>query len=82
VLWAVVPAALLPWSRFTRWVLPFVCLGPLAANIVAGTLSQLPVMIISVIGLTGLVVAMIWLPGLIAGSVVWWTGGKDNEMMG
>ncbi len=82
VVWAVVPAALLPWSRFTRWVLPFVCLGPLAANVIAGILSQLPVMIISVIGLTGLVVAVIWLPGLIAGGVVWWTGRKDNEMMG
>ena len=82
VVWAVVPAALLPWSRFTRWVLPFVCLGPFAANIVAGALSQLPVMILSVIGLTGLVVAVIWLPGLLAGSVVWWTGRKDNEMMG
>gem|GEM_PF-1018327 len=69
VLWAALPAALLPWSRFTRWVLPFVCLGPLAANIIAGTLSQLPVMIISVIGLTGLVVAVIWLPGLGAGTV-------------
>lgn len=67
VLWVALPAALLPWSRFTRWVLPFVCLGPLAANIIAGTLSGLPVMILSVIGLTGLVVAVIWLPGLVAG---------------
>ncbi len=81
VVWAILPAALLPWSRFSRGVLPLVCLGPLAAHIVADTLSQLPVMIISVIGLTGLVVAVIWLPGLIAGGVVWWTGRKDSEMM-
>ena len=81
VLWAVVPAALLPWSRFTRWVLPFIGLGPLSANIIAATLSGLPAMIISVIGLTGLVVATIWLPGLVAGGVVWWTGRKENEMM-
>ncbi|MFZ1754100.1 MAG: glycosyltransferase 87 family protein, partial [Caldilineaceae bacterium] len=79
VVWAILPAALLPWSRFTRRVLPFVCFGPLAANIVAETLSQLPVMIISVIGLTGLVVAMIWLPGVVAGGVVWWTGRKDGK---
>lgn len=77
VLWGVVPAALLPWSRFSRGVLPFVCLGPLAANIIAATLSGLPVMIISVIGLTGLVVAVIWLPGLVAGGVVWWTERRN-----
>ena len=69
VLWAIVPAALLSWSRFTRWVLPFLCLGALSSNIIAATLSGLPVMIISVIGLTGLVVATIWLPGIVAGGI-------------
>ncbi|HRJ41196.1 MAG: DUF2029 domain-containing protein [Caldilineaceae bacterium] len=84
VLWAVLPASLLPWSRFTRWVLPFVCLGPLAANIIADTLARLPVMIISVIGLTGLVVATIWLPGMLAGGVALWgrKRGWGDEMMG
>ncbi len=75
ILWAVVPAALLPWSRFTRSVLPFICLGPLAANIIAATLSGLPVMIISVVGLTGLVVATIWLPGM-AGALLLWVRAK------
>ncbi len=71
VMWVAAPAALLPWRSFTRWLLPLFCWGALASNIIADGLSRLPVMVISPAGLTALVVAMIWLPGMGGALLLW-----------
>ena len=66
VLWALAPAALLPDSRLSRTVLPWLAFGALSANV---AMSFLAAMVLepgpSMVNYT-LPVAMIWGPALIA----------------
>lgn len=71
VVWAMAPAALLPWRGMSRLLLPLLCWGAVSSNLIGDGVSRLPVMVISPVGLTAVVVATIWLPGLAAGLWLW-----------
>ena len=65
-LWLIAPAALLPGSRFTIRILPWLCFGGLAANLGSNMINvfldgRVPDLLTSVI-----TVGMIWGPGLTA----------------
>lgn len=65
-LWLLAPAVLLPGSRFTLKILPWLCFGGLVANLGSGMLStfsdgRIPALLNSLI-----TVGMIWGPGLVA----------------
>lgn len=66
VTWVLTSAVLLPARGFTRTVLPWLCFGALASNILYDTLSRLPVFLVSTPVLHVLVVTAIWLPPLLA----------------
>lgn len=69
VLWVLAPAALLPASLFTRYVLPWLSFGALSANVLADFLPAAapglfspPLFALAIFGL-------IWLPGLTAAGI-------------
>ena len=71
VLWVLAPAALLPASRFTRAVLPWLCAGALSSNAVADYLPQLPGPPLQRTGRMIAAVTTTWLPALVAALLVW-----------
>ena len=66
MLWVLAPAALLPDSRFTRAVLPWLCLGALWSNILFDYLPQLAGEPLNRTQRVAAVVAATWLPALAA----------------
>lgn len=71
VLWALAPASLLPKSRLTRYVLPWLCAGALGSNVVADYLPQLPAPPLQRTGRVIATVLTTWLPALAAALLVW-----------
>ena len=71
MLWVLAPAALLPASRFTQHVLPWLCAGALCSNAVADYLPQLPGPPLQRTGRMIAAVTTTWLPAAIAAIVVW-----------
>jgi hypothetical protein len=71
ILWAVWPAALLPSSRFTRSVLPWLVFGGLAANFTTDFfLAAAPEPGVTLLNYS-LPVLIIWGPALVAGCSLW-----------
>ncbi|MFN8467123.1 MAG: glycosyltransferase 87 family protein [Caldilineaceae bacterium] len=70
VLWVLAPAALLPASRFTRYVLPWLCWGVLCSNVVADYLPQLAQPPFTRTGRLSLAVMLVWAPAAVAALVV------------
>jgi hypothetical protein len=70
VLWVLAPAALLPASRFTRFVLPWLCWGVLCSNVVADYLPQLAQPPFTRTGRLSLAVMLVWAPTAVAALVV------------
>ena len=70
VLWVLAPAALLPASRFTRFVLPWLCWGVLCSNVVADYLPQLAQPPFTRTGRLFLAVMLVWAPAGVAALVV------------
>lgn len=66
VLWVLAPASLLPASRFTRHVLPWLCAGALCSNVVAGYLPLLPGPPLQRTGRVAAAVITTWLPAAVA----------------
>jgi hypothetical protein len=66
VLWVLAPAVLLPDSRFTRSVLPWLSFGALSANVVVDFLLAILPVPPPAIGMDLLTVAIIWGPVLVA----------------
>ena len=66
VLWVLAPAALLPASRFTRLVLPWLCWGVLCSNVVADYLPQLAQPPFTRTGRLFLAVMLVWAPAAVA----------------
>lgn len=66
VLWVLAPASLLPQSRFTRYVLPWLCLGALCSNVVADYLPKLAEPPFTHTGRVAVAVITIWLPAAVA----------------
>lgn len=71
VLWVLAVAALLPDSRFTRSVLPWLCLGALAANILSDLLPWLRMWQLDRTQVIAIVNGAIWLPALVAAGYAW-----------
>jgi hypothetical protein len=66
ILWVLAPAALLPGSAFTRLILPWLSFGVLLANLGQSVLLDYLPGIPSRPLVYLLILAMIWVPGLIA----------------
>jgi hypothetical protein len=66
LVWVLAPAALLPDALLTRWLLPWLGFGALTANLVSAFAPALASGPLSKIALAVLIVAMIWMPMLIA----------------
>jgi hypothetical protein len=71
VLWVLAPAALLPQSRFTHHVLPWLCAGALSSNVIADYLPQLPGPPLARTGRVIAAVTTTWLPAVLAALLVW-----------
>jgi hypothetical protein len=69
VVWVLAPAALLPNSRITRALLPWLCFGALAANGAESFLAGLPGLALGTTTLAAIAVVIIWGPALIATAV-------------
>ena len=69
ILWVIAPAALLPNSRFTRSILPWLGFGALSANLAMGYFSTTILKTSQPILAIILVVVMIWGPAAIAAIV-------------
>lgn len=72
VLWVLMPCALLPASPYTRQVLPWLCLGALMSNLLGDFVPQLPEWQFGRTQMIASIVAIIWLPALIATVFIWW----------
>jgi hypothetical protein len=70
MLWVLAPAALLPGSRFTRYVLPCLCAGALCGNVVADYLPQLPAPPFDRTGRLAITLLATWLPAAAAALVL------------
>lgn len=84
VLWVLAPAALLPQSRFTRHVLPWLCAGALCSNVVADYLPQLPGPPLARTGRVIAAVTTTWLPAALAAVIVYGArvgGGRNGTRM-
>jgi hypothetical protein len=82
VLWVLAPAALQPAGRFTRSVLPWLCLGALCSNVVADFLPQLEGPPFTRTLRTGLVVLVTWAPAAVAALLAYrreWKGGTHGR---
>ena len=82
VLWVLAPASLLPDSRFTRHVLPWLCLGALCSNVVGDYVPHLPQIPFTYTGRVALAVATIWLPALVAALLVLAQNRRDRNVAG
>ena len=69
VVWALVPAVLLPDTLLTRWLLPWLGFGALSANVVGAFASALAPEPLSKTALAAIVVLVTWTPALIAGAL-------------
>ena len=67
LVWVLAPAALLPDSLLTRWLLPWLGFGALSANVISAFAPALAPEPLSKIAVAALIVAVIWTPMLIAG---------------
>ena len=67
LVWVLVPAALLPDWLLTRSLLPWLGFGALSANLISAFAPALAPEPLSKIALAALIVAVIWMPMLIAG---------------
>ncbi len=70
MLWVLAPAALLPYSGFTRNVAPWLTLGSLSSNVVADYLPQLAGPPLARTGRVIAVVATTWLPAVLAAVIL------------
>jgi len=73
VLWLLAPATLLPGSRYTRSVLPWLCFGALASNLLNALLPQLTMWQLDRTQVIAIVTATIWFPALAAMGFMWRT---------
>ncbi len=65
-LWLLAPAALLPGSRFTLRILPWLCFGGLVANLGSNMINVFLDGRISALLISVIIVGIIWGPGLVA----------------
>jgi hypothetical protein len=70
VLWVLAPAALLPGSNLTRYLLPWLSFGALSANLAQGFLLEFAPKDKPRTGIYLLITAIIWVPTLIAGVIL------------
>jgi hypothetical protein len=82
VLWVLAPAALLPNSRFMRYVVPVLCLGALCSNVVADYLPQLPQPPFTRTGRIAIAVITVWLPAAVAALIVLARNRRDRTVAG
>jgi hypothetical protein len=82
VLWAVAPAALLPNSRFTRLILPWLVFGALSANFALDFMSA--TWLKTSLPMAGYILAvlMIWTPALVATAIQWGRVGGRRILPG
>jgi len=69
VIWALAPAVLLPDSRFTRSLLPWLVFGALSASLAQSLLRSTDPNPLSLIGIDLITALIIWLPMLVAGLI-------------
>ena len=67
LVWVLAPAVLLPDALLTRWLLPWLGLRTLSANVISAFAPALAPEPLSEITLAALSVTVIWAPILIAG---------------
>ncbi len=70
VLWVLAPASLLPASRFTRFVLPWLCAGALWSNVIGSYLPHLPGPRIERTGRVAAAVITTWGPAAVAALLI------------
>ena len=66
LVWVLAPAVLRPDALLTRWLLPWLGFGALSANLISAFAPALAPEPLSKIVLAALIVAVIWMPVLIA----------------
>ncbi len=76
--WVLAPAALLPDTRLTRTLLPWLCFGALTANVLSAFAPVLAPVTLSKAASAALLLGVIWAPMLVAGAWVSLRGPKHR----